>query len=430
MSEKLAEVYEQYDMEILSTRKGRGATILTTTDGLRILEPFRGSITRLEQEYVLKQLLSEEGCMNFDKIIPNRDGQLLTCDKYRQPFVLKCHFAGNECDMRNLEDVLRAVEALADFHIKGQKVVVRYADRWEQCRKEKEQKKIAEIRRAIADGEELEKIAYIYELGESALEIALKQVEKTIAEDADGLESEQNDTARMERPDCIEGATGLRNTVRNMTEQVECSVQEDCRMRNVFLRHNREIKKIQKYIAKVKKKNAFEMTFQKVAEQYLQKGMECVDMLEQMVAGENGISMHSVWQRHYGICHGSYNHHNVILGEDTTAIVHFERFSKGNQLEDLYQFARKAMEKNHFDLVLLEDILQTYSKEISLEKEDYYYLYILFAYPEKFWKIANNYYNSNKAFMSPKYLEKLQTVILQEQEKQEMLSRYWGFHSL
>ena len=41
MSEKLAEVYEQYDMEILSTRKGRGATILTTTDGLRIFEPFR-----------------------------------------------------------------------------------------------------------------------------------------------------------------------------------------------------------------------------------------------------------------------------------------------------------------------------------------------------------------------------------------------------
>ena len=65
-----------------------------------------------------------------------------------------------------------------------------------------------------------------------------------------------------------------------------------------------------------------------------------------------------------------------------------------------------------------------------MEKEDYYYLYILFAYPEKFWKIANNYYNSNKAFMSPKYLEKLQAVILQEQEKQEMLSRYWGFHSL
>ena len=254
MSEKLAEVYEQYDMEILSARKGRGAIILTTTDGLRILEPFRGSITRLEQEYVLKQLLSEEGCMNFDKIIPNRDGQLLTCDKYRQPFVLKCHFAGNECDMRNLEDVLRAVKTLAEFHIKGQKVVMRYADRWEQCRKEKEQKKIAEIRRAIADGEELEKIAYIYELGENALELALQQVEKTIAEDTDCLRSEQNDITRMGSQDCIEGATDLRNIKRNMTKRGECSVQEDCRMRNVFERHNREIKKYRNILQKSRKR--------------------------------------------------------------------------------------------------------------------------------------------------------------------------------
>lgn len=422
MSEKLAEVYEQYDMEIKSTRKGRGATILTTTDGLRILEPFRGSVTRLEQEYILKQLFLEEGCSNLDMILPNREGQLFTCDKYRQPFVLKCHFEGNECDMRNLEDVLRAVEALADFHIKGQKVVKYYADRWEQCRKEKEQKKIAEIRRAIADGEELEKISYIYEIGEQALEAALEQMEKNVS---DGEQTEEPKQWIKNRN--IEKRT---QKMDGKVDSDEYSEQEDSRMRDIFLRHNREIKKIQKYIATVKRKNVFEMTFQKVADQYLQKGKECVDMLARMVAGENGISLHSVWQQHYGICHGSYNHHNVILGVDTTAIVHFERFSRGNQLEDLYQFARKAMEKNHFDLVLLEDILQTYSKEISLSKEDYYYLYILFAYPEKFWKIANNYYNSNKAFLSPKYLEKLQNVILQEQEKQEMLSRYWGFHSL
>ena len=411
MSEKLAEVYEQYDMEIMSTRKGRGATILTTTDGLRILEPFRGSVTRLEQEYVLKQLFFEEGCTNLDMIIPNREGQLLTCDKYRQPFVLKCHFEGNECDMRDLEDILCAVDALAHFHRKGQKVVSGFADRWEQCRREKEQKRIEEIRWAIADGEELEKIAYIYEIGEKALEAALQQLENQTGQDAGSNTQEREE-----------------NVVDSNREDAGNIQPEDCRMRDVFVRHNREIKKIQKYIAKVKRKNAFEMTFQNVAGQYLQKGTECVEMLEQMVAGENGISMHSVWERHYGICHGSYNHHNVIVGDKKTAIVHFERFSKGNQLEDLYQFARKAMEKNHFDFVLLEDILQAYGSVIALEKEDYYYLYILFAYPEKFWKIANSYYNSNKAFLSPKYLEKLQTVILQEQEKQDMLVKYWGFH--
>ena len=56
------------------------------------------------------------------------------------------------------------------------------------------------------------------------------------------------------------------------------------------------------------------------------------------------------------------------------------------------------------------------------------FIYVLFSYPEKFWKIANGYYNSNKAFLSPKYTEKLQTVIEQEREKNAMLEEYSAFH--
>ena len=86
------------------------------------------------------------------------------------------------------------------------------------------------------------------------------------------------------------------------------------------------------------------------------------------------------------------------------------------------------MEKNHFDIELLEQIFHTYAQQIHLTKADYDYMYILFSYPEKFWKIANSYYNANKAFLSPKYLEKLEKVILQEKEKKKMLLQYYTFH--
>lgn len=411
MSEKLAEVFEQYDIEILSAKKGRGATILTTTEGMRILEPFRGSVTRLEQEYVLKELFFKAGSDNLDRIIPNKDGQLLTCDKYRQPYVLKYYFTGNECDMHNLDDVLHAVEALAHFHVVGQGIAEQFSVEWDLCRQKKELKRIEEIRKAIANGEELERITYIYEISEKALETALKQGEENTCED---------------EPGCGD----LPVHVNVSTNEETDSNMQYIRIKDTFERHNREIKKIQKYISGVKRKNEFEKRFQNIVNCYVQKGMECVGMLEQMVTAKDDISLYSVWKHHYGICHGSYNHHNVILDGQDAAIVHFERFSKGNQLEDLYQFARKAMEKNEFDFVLLEDIFRAYNRVIRLSDEDYYYLYILFAYPEKFWKIANSYYNSNKAFLSPKYMEKLNTVILQEQEKQDMLEKYWGFHSL
>ncbi len=50
LSEKMSEVYEAYDMEILGVTRGRGAMILKTDKGIRQISPFDGSEERLEQE--------------------------------------------------------------------------------------------------------------------------------------------------------------------------------------------------------------------------------------------------------------------------------------------------------------------------------------------------------------------------------------------
>lgn len=452
MAEKLAEVFEQYDMEIISTRKGRGSTIITTEDGMRILEPFRGSMVRLEQEYVLKQLFAEKGLNSLDSIIPNKDGQLFSCDRYRQPYVLKTHFEGEECDMRNPSNVTEAVKALSEFHVKGKWVAGQFEARWSETRREKEEQRVEEIKRVLEDGEELERIAYLYEISQSALQKAINEEIKQ----------------KKEINDNVNGGT-------HMDE----SYVEDVKAK--FVRHNAQIRKIGRFVSKVKSRNEFEKLFLEVFGDFYKQGTDCVEMLEKGLeesgvykeqseagpegskpAGENvgtgsendkqsgeaveaGFSSkradveieakstasakrfeERVLARHYGICHGSFNQHNVIIGENDIAIVHFERFSRGNQLNDLYQFSRKVMEKNNYDFELLQDIFEAYETNIELSADDYTYLYILFAYPEKFWKIANSYYNSSKAFLSPKYIEKLQTLILQEKEKKEMLGRLKG----
>ena len=411
MAEKLAEVFEQYDMEIISTRKGRGSTIITTEDGTRILEPFRGSMVRLEQEYVLKQLFAEKGLNSLDSIIPNKDGQLFSCDKYRQPYVLKTHFEGEECDMRNPSNVTEAVKALSEFHEKGKWVARRFEARWSETRREKEEQRVEEIRKVLEDGEELERVAYLYEISRSALQKAINEEEKQKKEN----EHKLNDNSYIDE-----------------------SYVEDVKTK--FVRHNAQIRKIGRFVSKVKRRNEFENLFLEVYGDFYKQGVACVNMLERGLEEDPGVSLRleanpsglvadgkrfeeRVLARHYGICHGSFNQHNVIINEDSIAIVHFERFSRGNQLNDLYQFSRKVMEKNNYDFELLQKLFDAYGTNIELSKDDYAYLYILFAYPEKFWKIANSYYNSSKAFLSPKYLEKLNTLILQEKEKKEMLGR-------
>ena len=64
----------------------------------------------------------------------------------------------------------------------------------------------------------------------------------------------------------------------------------------------------------------------------------------------------------------------------------------------------------------------------SLEEGELKQLYIRLAYPEKFWKIANSYYHSNKAWISVKNMEKLNTAIRQTKEKERFIDNIFAFH--
>ena len=53
-------------------------------------------------------------------------------------------------------------------------------------------------------------------------------------------------------------------------------------------------------------------------------------------------------------------------------------------------------------------MLNAYSAILPLTQEEMAYLKVRLIYPEKFWKIANSYYNTNKAWVAVKNIEKLQ----------------------
>ena len=63
-------------------------------------------------------------------------------------------------------------------------------------------------------------------------------------------------------------------------------------------------------------------------------------------------------------------------------------------------------------------MLEEYDRILSLGKREREYLKVRLAYPEKFWKLANHYYNHNKAWIPGKNVEKL-TMLIDQQQKQE-----------
>ena len=66
--------------------------------------------------------------------------------------------------------------------------------------------------------------------------------------------------------------------------------------------------------------------------------------------------------------------------------VNFDHFKKNVQVEDLYYFLRKAMEKQGFKEWISDGILNAYSAIIPLGKNELEYLKNRLMYPEKFLK--------------------------------------------
>ena len=100
--------------------------------------------------------------------------------------------------------------------------------------------------------------------------------------------------------------------------------------------------------------------------------------------------------------HGDYNYHNVLMTYRGVATTNFEHFREDIQMADFYYFLRKVMEKCQWNERIGNMLLEAYDKGKTISREELDYLAVRLAYPEKFWKVANSYYHSNKAWIPEK----------------------------
>ena len=180
-----------------------------------------------------------------------------------------------------------------------------------------------------------------------------------------------------------------------------------------FQRHNAELRKIRKFVSVKRKKNDFELQFLDSIKGYLEHGEEALKSLETSQYEKlkaNALEKGTV-------CHGDYNQHNVWLleqkAEQKVAVTNFDSWNYDVQTADLYQFMRKILEKHDWDFKIGKNMLNKYQEIKPLSKEELENLRVRFAYPEKYWKLANYYYTHNKAWTSEKNLEKLKKLTAQ-----------------
>ncbi len=183
-------------------------------------------------------------------------------------------------------------------------------------------------------------------------------------------------------------------------------------------RRNRELRKVYAFMRRRRQKNPFEILFLECFSVFYEQAQEAQAHLAQSDYGplraqalEKGL-----------LCHGNLNQHNVwFLSRTQVFVANFERCRYDVQSADLYQFLRKIMEKQEWNCRSGYRILERYDRERTLDERERDHLYVRLLYPEKFWKLANQYYNRNKAWVPMKSTEKLQTLIRQQDLRNSFL---------
>ena len=67
------------------------------------------------------------------------------------------------------------------------------------------------------------------------------------------------------------------------------------------------------------------------------------------------------------------------------------------------------------------EMLHAYQQVRPLGDAEFEDFCIRLAYPEKFWKLANHYFNSRKAWIPEKSLQKLEMLDMQEKKRREFV---------
>ncbi len=323
MNDRAVELLEQYEIEVLRTRKGRGAILCETNRGCLILKEYAGSQERIAlQDRLLKQVV-EAGRVQAEEIVPDREGALFVRDNDGVRYVLKTWREGRECSTHDRGECVEAVRLLARLHRN-----------------------------------------------------------MTLPSDTPGLPA-------------------------------AFSAEKD------YDKRNRELKRVRNYLQQKKQKSWFELSLRKALDGFLEQALAVTEEWKQYAAAltEDGGGEGPV-----AFCHGDYQYHNILQDSRGWFLVNFEKYLRDNPVRDLYLLLRKLLEKENWSVSLGTELLEAYEKESPVSAYSRIDLYYRLAYPEKFWKIANFYYNSGKSWIPGKNQEKLEKVIAQEKEKQHFLN--------
>ena len=188
-------------------------------------------------------------------------------------------------------------------------------------------------------------------------------------------------------------------------------------LQDLFEHRSKELVRLKKIA--LRRKNIFDYEYVAIADKYCNMANDACAALKE--------SKYSILCEEYGkkgiICHKEYSPHNIIKFNDSEGgIINFDKASIDLPLFDIVNLIKRHMKKNGWDARNGAEIINEYSKIRNISDDEIAIIKIIFAFPQKLWRIVNKYYNSRRSWCEKSCLLKLSEIKKEREETEKFLN--------
>ncbi len=206
-----------------------------------------------------------------------------------------------------------------------------------------------------------------------------------------------------------------------------CTCSENCnarselgRLPSCYRKRLDEIKKLKKNAQKGKLK--FDSLMCKYVDYFYELGEKAISMLDT----SDYYELVEDSEKARNVSHHDFNHHNIFVQNDEMYLINFEYCCYDLKVYDLVNLLRRKMRKCEWNIDEAAIILNEYCKIEALCESELELMKIMLMFPQKFWRVANKYYNSKKGWSEQNYVSRLQEVIDEIQYLNAFLDKFGG----
>ncbi len=191
------------------------------------------------------------------------------------------------------------------------------------------------------------------------------------------------------------------------------------RLPAVLKKRSDELLKLKK-IAK-KGKNRFDYLYMKNVDFFIERSLSSLRIIDSPAY----TRIVEIAEKDRGICHRDYSYHNLLFDREGNLHIHnFDYCCFEIRVYDLVSFLRKIMSECNWNVDVAMDVISWYDTVNKLSKDELRIIAALMEYPQKFWRIANRYYNSRRTRPETGFYNKLSDVISEKEFYRDYIKKF------